>query len=175
MTHVLNGAMSILFGMLIVPLFGQNGITVSIFEYPEPMIFSSEQDFIRGVSSTLTLLVSNSLDLNEDGESDDDDDDFDHGFEKWKLSIRAEGNLSNGSYSIPISSIWAKAKRNSRIRSTGKVFLSNKYQTIARSKPGFFYSNHFFIEIKLKAYKRKRFLKPSGEYSTYIYFTLMMD
>jgi hypothetical protein len=172
MTNVLNGTMSILFGMLIVPLWGQDGLSISVFEYPEPFVFSKERHFIQGVSTTITLLVSKS---NE--EDDDDDDDDDHGghFEPWDLSITAEGNLSSGSHFIPISSIWAKVKRNTHYRSTGKVFLSTKNQTIARSKSGSTYSNNSFVEIKLKAFKGKDFLKPAGEYSAYIYFTLTMD
>ncbi len=163
MSYKIYGAMSILLGMLIVPLFGQNGLSISIFEYPEPFVFSKERDFKRGVSSNLSFLVSKSF-----GDNDGNN------FEQWELSVEAEGNLSSGYHIIPISSIWAKAKGGKYCKSMGKIYISTKNQTIARSKSG--RSNKdFFIEIVLKAYDGEQFLKPAGEYSTYIYFTLTMD
>ncbi len=165
MTHgMYAGVMGTIFMVLVTPIFAQYGMGVSLFEYPEPLVFSRQRHFERGVSSTFTLLVSNG-----GGSSSGDL------FEQWDLQINAEGNLSNGSRSIPVSSVWVKAKGNPQFRSMGRIFLSTNYQTIARSKRGFHNANHSLIEIKLKARKGDYFLKPAGEYSTYIYFTLMMD
>lgn len=165
MINGIYGAMSILFGMLIVPLWGQNGMSISIFEYPEPIVFSKQRHFRNGASTTLTLLVSTSSASNNN----------DNQFQRWDLSINAEGNLESDNHSIPISSLWVRAKGNSKFRSRGKVFLSTKYQTIGSSKSGSSYSNNFFIDIKFKAFKGEHFLKSAGEYSSYIYFTLTMD
>ncbi len=161
-----SGAMSMLFVMLIAsPLFGQTGMSISIFEYPEPFVFSKQKHFRKGVASRLTLLMTNGMGGGGNNNN----------FSQWDLSITAEGNLDSGSRSIPISSIWAKAKGSSKIRSMGKVFLSTKYQTIAKFKPGAFNSSNYFVVIKLKAFDGKHFLKQAGEYSSQIYFTLMMD
>jgi hypothetical protein len=161
------GTMSILLGMLVVPLFGQTGLSISLFEYPEPIVFSKPKDFEKGVSSNLSFLASKSF--------GDDHDNHGNNNEQWELSIIAEGNLSSGYHSIPISSIWAKSKNNKYCKSTGKVYLSDKNQIIARGKPGRSNSKEFFIEIELNAYDGEQFLKPTGEYSTYLYFTLTMD
>ena len=161
------GTIGILLGVLVVPLFGQSGLSISIFEYPEPIVFSKQKDFEKGVRSNLSFLASKSHGGGYDNHGNN--------AEQWELSIIAEGNLSSGYHSIPISSIWAKAKNNKYCKSTGKVYLSNKNQIIARGKPGRSNSKEFFIEVELKAYDGEQFLKPTGEYSTYLYFTLTMD
>ena len=156
--------MSVLFGMLIVPLFGQN-MRITLFEYPEPMVFSKERHFRRGVKSSLTLLVCTGHNGNHHGNS----------FSQWEISVHAEDQLRSENHTIPVSSIWIKAKGSPKIRSLGKVFLSTNYQTIAKIKPGVRRLNNALLDIDLKAFDGDNFLKPSGEYTTTIYFTIMMD
>ncbi len=150
------------FWNFIVVVSCQANLSVSIWEYPQAMVFSKQHDFENGVKSNMTLWVTSSKVRGRRS--------------KWELTIHAEDdNLESGDHTIPVSAIWVNAINSSKVRSTGKKYLSSQYQTIALKKNNSINNNSVLVDIELKAYDGSQFLKPTGEYSTYIYFTLVLD
>lgn len=167
MINKIIGITIILLGVIVLPLFSQDGISVSIYDLPEPFVFSKERHFKNGRSSTLSLVVEPLF-------GEDNNPGISVG--RWDISIKSgSSNLESSHSNIPINSIWAKAMPSRYFRGTGKVYLSPYFQTLAYSKPRFSGDETALINVKLKAVGGEAFLQGQGEYSSELFITIMMD
>jgi hypothetical protein len=153
--------MSIILMVLIVPLFGQNNLSITISKYPETLEFSKARDFDKGAKTKMKLRVSSDYNNNITGD--------------WELSVVVDDDLQNGNQTIPISAISVNAKNNSQVRGLGDIHLSKQYQTIAKRKPNSKDKKKFDVNIDINAEDGSAFFNRSGDFYANIYFTLTID
>ena len=150
-------AMNSILLLFMATLKGQVGSSIILIEQPEPLVFSSQRDFVNGVETCATLAVVNTSNPSS-----------------WHLLIKTTGDLEQAGNSIPISLIEVKANRRRNCRGRGRsISLSRRNKCIATNRGRS--TRIDYVELTFRAKGGKRFLQPSGRYSTSILFTLVLD